>query len=212
MSKPRPITRKATAKSNAGTRHSRAIASACLPRCLSTTPAGSWRITSSTTTPSACTAPTATPGRPRSTSVPASPPARDRLRRAACRRDHGRCPAATRLPCPQQPRCPTTRPVPPTWLYVGHQPLLLRQPGRAHLPLLQVRQVRQRPRPLGPRHRPEPLSRRPRPVPTLTDSRARAASAATQAQIPEQRGGTRRPRVDDLYNHLSSPRTLSFTR
>jgi len=32
-----------------------------------------------------------------------------------------------------------------------------------------------------------------------------------QANTPHQRGGTRRPRINNLYNHMSSSRVLFFT-
>jgi putative transposase len=84
----------------------------------------------------------------------------DRLRRRSQPRDHGRRPAAARLPRQQHPRRSTARPLPPAWLDLRHQPLLLRQPRPKYVPLLQVRQMWQRPRTLGPSHSPNRLRRR----------------------------------------------------
>ena len=89
----------------------------------------------------------------RSTSRPSSPlalarPAIDFAAvRAAVTMAAG--PATARLPAAQQPRRPATRPLSLARLDRRHQPLLLRQPGRADLPLLQVRPLRQRPGPVG---------------------------------------------------------------
>ncbi len=65
------LSRSPTARSNAGTRPSRASASASWCRCPWTTPAASSPITSRITTPSACTAPSAT-SRPRTSSTAAT--------------------------------------------------------------------------------------------------------------------------------------------
>jgi transposase InsO family protein len=80
-----------------------------------------------------------------------------RLRRPARRGHYVSRPATSRLPLSQQPRCATTRPVPVARLDVRHESLLLRQPETAHLPLLQMRPIRQCTRPLGLRHRPKHL-------------------------------------------------------
>ncbi len=117
-------------------------------------------------------------------------------------------PAPARLPGPQHPRRPTTRPVSVARLHVGHRPLLLCQPGAAHLPLLQVRPLGQGPRPLGRRHQPELLRRGAGPVPTA----GHPGATTGVATAPEQRRGTRSPRVGCLYNHLSPARILSPTR
>ena len=60
-----------------------------------------------------------------------------------------------------QPRRPTARPLPVARRHGRRRSLLLRQPGGPHLPLLPLRPVGQRPRPLGPRHQPEPPTTRP---------------------------------------------------
>ncbi len=79
-----------------------------------------------------------------------------RLRRRPRRRHPGRRPATARLPGQQHPRRPATRPLPPARLDLRHQPLLLRQPRPQRFPLLQVRPLRQRPRPVGPGQPAEP--------------------------------------------------------
>jgi hypothetical protein len=125
-----------------------------------------------------------------------------RLRRRAGRGDHGHRVEPARLPARQQPWRPTARPVPVARLDIGHQSLLLRQPGGAHFPVLQVRPVGQRPGPLGPRYPVERLRCGPRSVPAPWHRRA------TTGVAPEQGRGTRSPRIDYQYNHLSPARNV----
>ena len=101
--------------------------------------------------------PTTTRSRPRPSAGRTGFTPCHRLRRPACRGHDVSRPATSRLPLSQQPRCATTRPVPVARLDVRHESLLLRQPGTAHLPLLQMRPIRQCTRSLDPRHRPKHL-------------------------------------------------------
>ena len=233
MSGPRPTTRRPTARSNAGTKPSKASASASRCRCPWTTPAASWPITSPITTHvrlhsaigyvtpkdkldgndqaifaardrklaearerrkqlrqtqhersnRSVTPAAASPGRP-STSPPSAPPSPSppSCNCSASRPTSGRG-AQQRGPCPLHGST------------AGTSRCFSVNLDAAHLPLLQVRPLRQRPGPVGRTpHRQTPYDaaidlcqRLNIPLPTL-------------ANQPEQGRGTRGSGTTDKYN------------
>jgi transposase InsO family protein len=103
-----------------------------------------------------------------------------------------------------RPRRPATRCLSLARLDHGHRSLLQRQHQRAHVPLLQVQPLRQRPGVVGRRQPPVDLRRRPRPVPAPEHPAADPGAAANR----EQRRGNRSHWLKHLYNPLSVSRDV----
>jgi transposase InsO family protein len=140
-----------------------------------------------------------------------SGPAQHRLHRRARCHHAGRGPRPAPLRSQQHPRRPATRSLPHARLAARPQPLLLGQPGREPLALLQMRQGRQCPRPLGRRHRPKPLRRRCGPLPAAQPAPANQSPNAArpqQATNPGTEKSTRRLGRKNRYNVVSRSNTL----
>jgi hypothetical protein len=96
---------------------------------------------------------------------------------------------ATWLRAALRPRRPAAWRLPLARLYQRHRPLLQHQYKGPHLPLLQVRPLRQCPRPVGCREPLVDLRRRPGPVPALEHSAADLSRTPNRQQSPDRFGG-----------------------